>query len=183
MQDLGDIARLIRGQADMMGLLGAVARLALPDAFVGAGFVRDAVWDVLHGREPSCARLRDVDVAYFDAASCAAERDRELERRLRELMPSVAWDVKNQQRMAERNGDAPYRDCTHAIAHWPETATAIGARLADGVLELSAPHGVADLLAMVVRPTPRFYGKLPIYRARQRTKDWATRWPQLTFVD
>jgi uncharacterized protein len=183
MRDLDDIARLIGSQADMVSLLATVAWLGLPDAYVGAGFVRDAVWDVLHGREPSCSRLRDVDVAYFDARSCGAERDLTLEGSLREQVPSVAWDVKNQARMSERNGDEPYRDCAHAIAQWPETATAIGARLTHGALELCAPHGVADLLALVVRPTPRFYGKMPIYRARLHTKGWATRWPKLSFVE
>jgi len=34
-------------------VLAAVRSLALPDCWVGAGFIRNAVWDYLHDRPPS----------------------------------------------------------------------------------------------------------------------------------
>ena len=185
MRDLEDVARLVRAQADMMSMLAIVARLELPDWFLGAGFVRNAVWDALHGRVPDVGTLRDIDLVYFDPVHCTAERDLTVERQLCELVPSVPWDVKNQARMHARNGDTPYRDCADAIAQWPETATAIGGRLVHGALAICAPHGVGDLLAMVVRPTPRFREKPEALRARmqQKQRAWATRWPKLTFVE
>jgi hypothetical protein len=41
----------------------AVRSLALPDCWIGAGFVRNAVWDHLHGREPAFPGT-DVDVIW-----------------------------------------------------------------------------------------------------------------------
>lgn len=111
------------------------------------------------------------------------ERDRVHEARLRAVCPGVKWEVKNQARMHLRNGDAAYRDSAHAISHFPEVATAVGARLTAGRVELVAPLGVGDLLAMVVRPTPAFRSKLHVYRERQRTKNWRARWPWLRFED
>ena len=56
--------------------------------------------------------------------------------------------------MHARNGHAPYRDVADALAHWPETATAIAARLGPAGVEILAPHGLADLFALLARPTP-----------------------------
>src|SRR5262249_30677811 len=139
-----NISAFIESHADMMRLLGAVADLQLPDGWIGAGFVRNAVWDALTGRGP--AALNDVDVVYFDRTDLSAERDRSIEADLVRAVATVPWSVKNQARMHVRNGDPPYRDCSDAIAHWPETATAVAARLSGGRVELVAPHGVGDLL-------------------------------------
>ncbi|WP_253074928.1 nucleotidyltransferase family protein [Burkholderia gladioli] len=54
--------------------LVAVQSLNLPSWCIGAGAVRNLVWDSLHGLETSSA-LPDVDVAYFDGADLSAERD------------------------------------------------------------------------------------------------------------
>jgi len=48
-----------------MTCLEAVAALALPDGWIGAGFLRTLVWDRLHGfAEPT--PLADVDVVFFE---------------------------------------------------------------------------------------------------------------------
>jgi hypothetical protein len=46
--DAGILA-LVAGDAWMMAALTALAGLELPDAWIGAGFLRGAVWDRLHG--------------------------------------------------------------------------------------------------------------------------------------
>lgn len=61
--------------------LQIVAALDLPDCWIGAGFVRDAVWDHLNGHE-CCEPNGDVDVLWFDAAAPEAERDRRIEEEL-----------------------------------------------------------------------------------------------------
>lgn len=48
-------------------LLALVRDLGVPDAWIGAGFVRNAVWDHLHGRAMT-ALQGDVDVLWFDPA-------------------------------------------------------------------------------------------------------------------
>lgn len=183
MRNLAEIAALIAREPEMMRLLGAVERFGLRDGWIGAGFVRNAVWDALHGRSVDCARLDDVDVIFFDAADARRERDRRIEQELRALCPGVPWSVKNQARMHRRNGDAPYADTADALRHWPETATAIAARSRESRVELTAPHGVDDLLGLIVRPTPAFAAKLALFRARAKAKDWRRRWPRLTVIE
>jgi hypothetical protein len=183
METADDIAAFIGRQAEMVGLLQAVAELGLPDCWIGAGFVRNAVWDERHGREPDCTRLNDVDVVFFDLAEVGAARDVAVAQRLTALLPSVPWSVKNQARMHLRNRDASYIDTADAVARWPETATAVGARIANGSVELLAPHGVVDLLELIVRPTPAFASRRHVIEQRVLAKGWRSRWPRLRFAD
>lgn len=179
---LAEIADLLNRDETACRLLAQAEGLKLPDCWIGAGFVRNAVWDALHGIGSACATLPDIDVIYFDVSDVRQERDVAIEQRLQALSPDQVWSVKNQARMHLRNGDAPYRDSTDAVAHWPETATAIAARSIDGRIELTAPHGVEDLLGLVVRPTSAFAAKMDVYRDRVRAKNWLDRWPRLTIL-
>lgn len=81
-------------------------------------------------------------------------------------------------RMHIKNREAPYSSTEHAIGHWLETPTAVGIALTAGDrLRLVAPHGVSDLLAGRVRPTPNGQRKIEEYRARVAAKNWPARWP------
>lgn len=164
-----------------MRVLAQVRDLALPDCWVGAGFVRNRVWDDLHGHAPSPWR-GDIDVIWFDTARVTRERDLVLECRLRDRDSTQAWSVKNQARMHLRNGDSGYLSATDAMRYWPETATAVGVRLDGlGAVEVAAPFGLDDLFHLLVRPTPRFTGeKYPVYLERQRARQWQATWPRLT---
>jgi hypothetical protein len=166
-----------------MALLQPVAALGLADCWIGAGLIRNAVWDHLHGLPVEPKAGSDVDVAYCDHGDASLERDLAIERRLLDTFPRVPWSVHNQARMHERNGDAPYRDTADAISCWPETATAVAARILGDDVEVIAPHGVDDLIGMIVRPSPAFASRLPAYRERQAAKNWARRWPRLQFID
>lgn len=84
--------------------------------------------------------------------------------------------------MHRRNGDAPYRDAGDAVAHWPENATAVAARTVRGRITVIAPHGTDDLVRLIVRPTPAFAHKMPVYRERLAAKNWAAHWPKLRFL-
>ncbi|MEH3036896.1 MAG: nucleotidyltransferase family protein [Sphingomonas adhaesiva] len=154
--------------------------LALPDAWIGAGFVRDAVWDALHGRA-GAPPAGDVDVVWHDPVRCDAATDRQLEGVLRDGLPAYDWSVKNQARMHERNGDARYRDVAEAMRAWPETATAVAVRLnGDDRIEINAPYGLDDLFALVLRPTAGFVtAKRGVFDARVAGKAWLTRYPRL----
>jgi uncharacterized protein len=176
---------LIAADSARMRVLAHVRVLGLPDCWVAAGFVRSSVWDHLHGRPPAlAARAADVDVVWHDPDDALPARDAALEAALRGRDGTLAWSVKNQARMHARNGDAPYASATDAMRHWPETATAVGVRLARyGTLDVAAPFGLDDLFGLVVRPTPRFMAaKYPLYLERLRAKDWRAAWPGLAFV-
>lgn len=163
------------GRCDM---LRAVAELDLPDAWIAAGAVRNAVWDRLHGYADSTP-LADVDVIWFDAARTDRGLDTELENRLAGRMADVNWSVKNQARMHIRNGDPPYRDSLDAMRFWPETATCVAARLGGNTgIELATAYGCDDLVSLILRPTPRFAGS-EAFRTRVGGKRWLAIWPRL----
>ena len=165
-------------------MLRQVHSLGMPDCWIGAGFIRNAVWDRLHGR-PVGRLLGDVDVLWFAPDKAGPAEDQRLEATLRSLEPAVAWSVKNQARMHLRNGDAPYASTSDAMRFWPETATAVAVRQAErGGFEIAAPFGLADLFGLVLRPTPRFAGeRRPAYLERMKAKGWLETWPLLRVED
>ena len=55
----------------------------------------------------------------------------------------------------------------------------MAARLIASRIELLAPFGVDDLVALIVKPTPAFASKIELYRARVAQKRWAQHWPRL----
>ncbi|MDP6342818.1 MAG: nucleotidyltransferase family protein [Alphaproteobacteria bacterium] len=182
LQGEGDILRLIADDPAMMAVLGVVRRQALPDWWIGAGFVRAKVWDYLHDFRQA-TELDDIDVLYHDSADTRRRAEADIEARLRATDGGQPWSVKNQARMHLRNGDRPYRDTTEAMAHWLETPTCVAVTLgADGELRLAAPYGLADLLDLTVRPTPSALRRPAEYRQRLRAKDWAGRWPRLRII-
>jgi hypothetical protein len=171
---------ILRRDAVRWRLLEAVSYLDFPDCWIAAGFIRNAVWDALHGRAPR-PPLGDVDVIWFDPNRCEGTLDRDIEEKLRAVVPAIDWSVKNQARMHTRNEDTPYQSSTDAMRYWPDTATAVAARLSrKGQLEIASPFGLDDLFNLVLRPTERFVGeKLPIYDERIRSKAWMESWPLL----
>lgn len=181
MQFEKQLCTILRNDPLRMDALREVRQLGLPDSWIGAGFVRDAVWDQLHGY-PASAPVGDVDVVWFDLGRAVPAIDRALEQTLKGVHGDLDWSVKNQARMHERNTDAPYASVADAMSNWPETATAVAVRLSQsGELEVNAPLGIADLFELRITPTPRFQTvKRPIYEARITEKQWLTRYPRLT---
>ena len=172
-----DIVDLIKTDADRWNALGVVESLEIETAWIGAGFVRNLVWDHYHGQVSDCHAF-DLDVLWFDPNQIHPDIDLELERQLQATAPSFDWSVKNQARMHVRNDDPPYRSVSHAMRHWPETATAIAARRRRGRCELLAPFGLDDLNNMILRPTSLRPNKLEAFEERLSQKDWLSKWPK-----
>ena len=170
-----------------MQALQAVAQLGLPHCCIGAGAVRNLVWDALHGYvQPSA--LSDIDVAYFDAHDVQARREVELRQRLETVLPGMPWEVCNQARVhlwfEAEFGYAvpPLRSLDDAIASWPEFATAVGLYLQpDDGIGIIAPHGLDDLFNMVVRRNPARISE-DGYARRLASKNYAARWPRVTII-
>lgn len=168
-----------------MQALHAVRQLDLPECWIAAGFVRNYVWDLMHGLPMT--PLNDIDVIYFDAANQNEAFEKQQEERLNDLMPGHPWSVKNQARMHIKNGDNPYDSNETALKHWCETVTPIGVKLEpDDALSLIAPLGIDDLLNLECHATPFAKSKpakLTDYRTRMQEKKWWELWPQVTVHD
>lgn len=166
-----------------LDVLRTVRSIGLPDWAIGAGFVRNAVWDLQHGHcKPT--PLADVDVLYFAPDRCSAATDHAYEQKLRSARPEWLWSVRNQARMHVRNGDAGYRSTYDAMRYWLEVPTCVAVRLTEhDKIEIIAPYGLNGLIDMVVRPTPRGFEKIEQYRARMRAKRWPETWPRVILTN
>jgi hypothetical protein len=175
---------IVRADAERLRLMRIVRDLGLPDCWIAAGFLRNAIWDSLHGRTPRQA-YDDIDVIWFDPDRASAESDAAVEADLTGRDASVRWSVKNQARMHLRNDDAAYDDAAGAMCHWVETTAAVALRIdAAERITFSTPLGTDDLFDMIIRPGPNFRGhKHPIFVARVAEKRWFANWPLLRLAD
>jgi hypothetical protein len=177
---------ILSQSAWFMEALTTVRALNLDAWCIGAGTIRNLVWDALHGRTSvSPSTESDVDVAYFDAADLSAERDAQWQARLAAALPAVPWEVTNQAGVHQwfeatfGHAVAPLQSLEKAVASWPEYATSVGVSLAaDDSLRIIAPHGLHDLFAIVVRRNP-IRVSLDTYRQRIAQKRYAERWPKV----
>ncbi|MEH6759473.1 MAG: nucleotidyltransferase family protein [Parasphingorhabdus sp.] len=178
------LKKLMMADPSRWAVLDIVRSLDLADCWVGAGFVRDAVWDNLHGRMPS-ELTADIDVIWFGSDDSKAAKDRALEAELHRIRPDLNWSVKNQARMNERNGDADYRSATDAMCFWPETATAVAVRRSDqDQCEIAAPFGLDDLFELRLTAAGRFANeKRSVFLERLEQKQWLQRYPKLRIID
>ena len=182
MRDAADIADFIAHNPRMMHCLAVLAAHGPEGAWIGAGFVRNAVWDHLSGLDTEAIPLADLDVVFHDPDIATAEHDARIEAALCAAAPDLPWSVRNQARMHERNGHRPYRDVADALTHWPETATAIAARFGPQGVEILAPFGVGDVLGMILCPSPVYRVKPEVLLARLEDKAWLKRWPRLRLI-
>ncbi|WP_285397199.1 nucleotidyltransferase family protein [Lysinibacillus sp. fls2-241-R2A-57] len=179
-----ELKKLIEADDWMMGILKTVESLQLPDSWICAGFIRSKVWDVLHEKEYRTP-LADIDVIYFDKVNSLENFEKQYEQKLQQYLPNEPWSVKNQARMHVINNSEPYQSSIDGIANFPEIPTAIGVRLANGILELAAPHGIKHLMSGIVAPTPYFQKGSQmheVYEKRVQSKQWKSIWPKLQII-
>lgn len=177
------LERTVRSTPWLMAALDAAREVAAPDWLIGAGAVRTAVWDRMHGYdEPT--ELADVDLVFFDAEAVTPERDREVEAALAQRLPDVPWDAKNQAAVhvwypAKFGYEVPpLASSAEGVATWPETAACVALRLEpDDRLHVVAPYGLDDLLGMVHRRNPARVSPEE-YERRLREKRISERWPR-----
>lgn len=164
-----------------MKTLQTVRQLKLPDWAIGAGFVRNAVWDRLHGYDKPTP-LSDIDVLFFDRENVDRKYEMDIEDALHALLSDRPWSVRNQARMHLRNNDHEYQNTLDAISYWLEIPTCVAVRLEpDDTLCVLAPFGLEDLMNLQVRPTRMGLRKHDQYLARIQEKNWSVKWPNLEF--
>jgi hypothetical protein len=179
------LEQILRSTPWFWELLEAARDVDAPDWLLGAGALRTAVWDRLHGyAEPS--GVRDVDLAFFDPVDLTPARDEEVENELRARLPHAPWEARNQAAVhlwyPAKFGTTvePLTSSADAVGTWPETATSIAVRLhPDDRLEVVAPLGVDDLYALILRRNPRRVTEEQ-FEKRLQEKRITERWPQVT---
>ncbi len=178
-----DILDLIAKDEWMMGVLRTARSLHLPDWMIGAGFVRNKVWDYLHGYVNKTNTASDIDLIYFDKENVLEDTDKSLSEELKRKT-GMEWEVVNQAYMHHwHDRDLPYENTVTALAEWVETPTCVAVRLEDNdALTLFAPHGITDLVSLTVRPSPAFLNNPDQFWERIKTKGWEQKWPKLKIV-
>ena len=203
------VCEIIQADSHRMLCLHALQQLALPQGYLGAGFLRNAIWDFLY-QKSTPTPLNDVDVIYFDANNTQRAKDTFYEMQLNEVLPQVKWQVKNQARMHVLHGHAPYKNCEEAISYWieKETCVAIALSSADSValsasasasgsssangkarlsssfetagpFEILAPFGLQANFAGTISINPK-YPRPDVFNERIQNKRWCEIWPTLT---
>lgn len=174
------VKKWIESDKERLEALKIAASLELDDWCLAAGFVRNLIWDKLHGKTVSTP-LNDIDLIYFNPDITDESADLIFESRLKSLIDRP-WSVKNQARMHKRNHDRPYSSCSDAMSYWVEVETAIGAKFIEneGVVIVS-PFG----LEANFNKTITLNGKRPKPTAlndRVVKKEWREIWPELQLV-
>jgi uncharacterized protein len=186
-RDTDVLCGMIRSSSWLMRVLATVREVDLPDAWVGAGIIRDLVWGQLYGPGFEPGNVRDVDVAFLDPDDLRPAVDEQATRRLRQAWPQVPWEASNQAAVhtwyaREFGGDpvGPLLSIADAVATWPETATAVAVRLRrSDDIEVCAPLGLADLLNGVWRRNPRRVS-VEVSLTRLARHGPQRRWPRVT---
>ena len=170
-----------------MAAIDAVSDLELPQWCIGAGVIRNIVFDYLDGK--TTTPIRDVDVAYFDPSALSEHKDRDYEKTLIFRMPDIPWEVTNQAAIHlwyhKKFGYrvSPVYGIEQAVATWPETCTAVAvARVQKDEYKVYAPCGLEDLFDMVIRRNPTRVD-VQTYNARILNKQYDQYWKSVTVIN
>ncbi|RQW85396.1 nucleotidyltransferase family protein [Micromonospora globispora] len=184
-----ELAELIASSAWFLNVLTAVRDAGLPDAWVGAGALRDLVWGQRYGGGFDPQDVRDVDVAFFDPTDLTHSNDVAATELLRHREPAVPWEATNQaavhtwyEHVFDTAPVDALRSTAAAIATWPETATSVAVRLDPAAtLQVCAPFGLDDLLNGIWRRNPRRV-TVELSRARLARHEPSRRWPRVKII-
>lgn len=176
-----DILDLIKNDVWMMEILQHADKINLPDWAIGAGFVRNKVWDHLHGYVRRGVVTNDIDLVYFDPTKSDQALDEELSQRLQHET-RIKWEIVNEAYAHKWNSLQPFKSTEDAISHWPEVATCVGVRLERDDLQLIAPLGIDDLVSGIIRPNKKLSKASEVAKTRVKEKGWLEKWPKLTLV-
>ena len=178
---------ILRDNGTVMNILHIAREAHLPNWYVGAGVIRNAVWDSLHDK-PGASPIRDIDCIYYSVEDID---EVPIKKYLASQLPGVDWDIKNSRHVHEwykvaKGIDRPQLTSTEDdIRQWPEIATCIGVRLLeDDTFHICAPYGLDDLMDMVWGPnlhdtyrpqelTMRYFNE------RTTSKKVLERWPMV----
>lgn len=174
-----EIINLVKNDPWMMAVLNEAEQIHLPDWMIGAGFLRNKVWDYLHGIKREVADAGDIDLIYFDVDHQDETSDRALSEKMNGKL-GLDWEIVNQAYTHKWHNRQPYKNSTEALGEWVETSTCVAVTLKNGEPVIIAPHGIDDLVNLVVRPSPT--ANMTDFNRRYQSKKWLEKWPKLKIV-
>ncbi|MEU3556088.1 nucleotidyltransferase family protein [Streptomyces fragilis] len=172
----------------LMDVLHRSPRLRLPGWYLTAGCLFQTVWNVVTGRPPADG-IKDYDLFYFDDHDLSWEAEDAVIRRGEDVFAGLPAEVeiRNEARVhlwyEAKFGVpcAPYTSTEAAIDSFAATTCCLGVRLDPaGRWRVYAPHGLADVFNLVVRPNPVLAPR-EVYETK--TSRWRRQWPELTVLD
>jgi hypothetical protein len=168
-------------------VLSRAGVMALPGWYLTAGCLYQTVWNVVTGQPPE-AGILDYDLAYFDGSDLSWEAEDAVIQAGREVFAGLPAPVqiRNQARVhlwyEQKFGVPcpPHESTEAAIDTFEATTACLGVRLEPGERwRIYAPHGLADVFSLVVRPNPLLAPR-HVYQAK--TARWQRQWPALTVL-
>lgn len=176
-----DIINIVKSDKWMMSVLTEAERINLSEWMIGAGFLRNKVWDYLHGIKRDIADTNDIDLVYFDKEKISEDRDKSLSEQMNDRL-GLRWEIVNQAYAHKWHDHEPYLSTSEGISHWVETPTCVAVTLENGEPRIIAPHGIDDLVNLKVRPSPSRRNNLDLFYKRIKDKEWLLKWPKLDVV-
>lgn len=161
--------------------------LGLNDAWLASGCLFQTVWNVLDNQPPERG-IRDYDLFYFDPDTSWDAEDRAIKQAARAFADIDAKiELRNQARVHlwfEAKFGAPYPPLTRStegIDRFLMHNAMVGLHPHERGIDVYAPHGFADIEAMIVRPNriaPNFQAANYLEKAMR----WKPLWPRLTIL-
>lgn len=181
------VLKEILSQAEpLVKTLNILQEESLPNWYVGGGSIPQIVWNYYHDYD-LCEGVKDFDIVYYDPEDISAKMEQEREANISRRYPDSPAEIEavNEARThiwyEEDFGKViePYISTEGAIYHFPTTASAVGVTLTGDGLKVYAPHGLTDLLGLVVRAN-KVQIQREVYEAK--CQRWKEVWPKLTII-
>jgi uncharacterized protein len=177
----------LRRNCTLTDVLAQAAAMALPGWYLAAGCLYQTVWNVVTAQPPE-AGILDYDLAYFDGSDLSWEAEDVVIQAGQEVFAGLPAPVqiRNQARVhlwyESKFGlpCPPHESTEAAIDSFEATTACVGVRVEPGGRwRIYAPHGLADVFNLVVRPNPVLASR-QVYQAK--TARWQQQWPSLTVL-
>ncbi|PBC92986.1 hypothetical protein SAMN05446589_10115 [Streptomyces sp. OV198] len=172
----------------LLEVLSRTVAMGLPGWYLTAGCLFQTVWNVVTDRSPTSG-IKDYDVFYFDDSDLSWEAEDAVIRAGQEAFGGLPTqvEIRNEARVhlwyEQKFGVPcdPHTSTESAIDCFAATTCCMGVRLEpDGRWRVYAPHGLADVFNLVVRPNP-VLAPQEVYETKAAR--WRQQWPELTVLD
>jgi hypothetical protein len=152
--ELEERLREIIYRAVWFDTLKSIREIGLADWWIAGGAVRNTTWMQLFPDNCTLS-IKDLDVVFFDK-NTGKETELEAKNLLHTKHKEWVFDVKNQSSFGVwRPWHFVFQDTTDGIAHFLNTATAIGITLDNSDnIQIFQPYGLNDLFNGILRSTP-----------------------------